>query len=298
MVHETIRMKSGAWDGNEVFVYTTLNHVKYCLINGDHGIIRTLESPMYITRAQGGVVYALDREARMRKVLIDTTEYMFKLCLHRKEFDRVVRIIKQSRLSGHAIIAYLQKKGYPQVALHFVQDEQTRFNLAVECGNIEVALKSAHALDAKDSWAKLGQEALKQGNLNVVEMAYQRTKDFEKLSFLYLITGNIEKLKKMLKIAEMRGDIMSRFHNALYLGDVPERIKILVDAGQLPLAYITAATHGLTEQAEALAAQLEAAGLPIPPPLCAEPKLLYPCLPITRESNWPLLERSQVRSRR
>ena len=48
-------------------------------------------------------------------MLIDTTEYMFKLCLHRKEFDRVVRIIKQSRLSGHAIIAYLQKKGFPQV---------------------------------------------------------------------------------------------------------------------------------------------------------------------------------------
>ena len=135
------------------------------------------------------------------------------------------------------------------MALHFVQDEQTRFNLAVECGNIEVALKSAHALDSKESWQKLGQEALKQGNHNVVEMAYQRTKDFEKLSFLYLITGNIEKLKKMLKIAEMRGDIMARFHNALYLGDVPERVKILVDAGQLPLAYITASTHGLDEQA-------------------------------------------------
>jgi len=29
------------------------------------------------------------------------------------------------------------------VALHFVKDERTRFNLAVECGNIEVALQSA-----------------------------------------------------------------------------------------------------------------------------------------------------------
>ena len=35
-------------------------------------------------------------------------------------------------------------------------------------------------------------------------MAYQRTKNFERLSFLYLITGNIDKLRKMLKIAEMR----------------------------------------------------------------------------------------------
>jgi hypothetical protein len=40
---------------------------------------------------------------------------------------------------------YLQAKGYPEVALHFVKDEATRFNLAIECGNIEVALQSAQA---------------------------------------------------------------------------------------------------------------------------------------------------------
>lgn len=34
-------------------------------------------------------------------------------------------------------------------------------------------------------------------------MAYQRTKNFDRLSFLYLITGNMEKLKKMIKIGEM-----------------------------------------------------------------------------------------------
>lgn len=38
-VHETIRVKSGAWDDNGVFIYTTLTHIKYCLPNGDSGII-------------------------------------------------------------------------------------------------------------------------------------------------------------------------------------------------------------------------------------------------------------------
>lgn len=57
-----------------------------------------------------------------------------------------------------------------------------------------------------------------------MEFSYQKTKSFERLSFLYLITGNLEKLRKMLKIAEMRNDVMSRFHNALYLGDVREQV--------------------------------------------------------------------------
>lgn len=185
---------------------------------------------------------------------------------------------------------------------------------------MQVALQSATALEDKDCWHKLGVEALRQGNHQIVEMAYQKTKDFERLSFLYLLTGNTEKLTKMLRIAEMRGDVMGpppsspsyssfasssssssssisftlsfclasgrgpslslcistlprkwtadtaqtltlalrvalagRFHNALYLGDAQERIKVLREQHQPALAYMAAQAHGLTE----LAAEIE-----------------------------------------
>ena len=126
-------------------------------------------------------------------------------------------------------------------------------------------------------------------------MAYQRTKNFERLSFLYLITGNTDKLNKMLKIAEMRGDTMSRFHNALYLGDVPERVKVLEQVGQLSLAYLTAATHGLEEDAARLRQAIEDAEIPVPDlsSYAEKATLLLPPTPITREDNWPLLEVSR-----
>ena len=66
----------------------------------------------------------------------------------------------------------------------------------------QIALEAARALDDKDCWERLGEAALLQGNHQVVEMAYQRTKNFDKLSFLYLITGNLEKLRKMMKIGK------------------------------------------------------------------------------------------------
>ena len=98
---------------------------------------------------------------------------------------------------------------------------------------------TAHAdmvqeLDGKETWHRLGMEALRQGNHQIVEYSYQKTKNFERLSFLYLITGNTEKLAKMLKISEMRDDVMGSFHNALYLGDIRERVRILEDAGRPP----------------------------------------------------------------
>lgn len=50
-------------------------------------------------------------------------------------------MVRNAKLVGQSIISYLQKKGYPEVALHFVKDEKTRFSLALECGNIEVSLR-------------------------------------------------------------------------------------------------------------------------------------------------------------
>ena len=100
--------------------------------------------------------------------------------------------------------------------------------MALECSNIEAALDAAKSLDDKECWEKLGEAALLQGNHQVVGMCYQRTKNFDKLSFLYLITGNLDKLKKMTKIAEIRKDTSGQFQNSLYLGDVEERVKVKI----------------------------------------------------------------------
>lgn len=149
-----------------------------------------------------------------------------------------MHIIRTSNLVGQSIIAYLQKKGYPQVALQFVKDPTTRFELALECGDIDTALEVAKQMDSPACWQRLGNEALLQGNHQILEMTYQRVKNFDKLSFLYLITGNGEKLKKMCKIAEMRGDNMSRFHNSLFLGDIEEQIKMFKEVGQCMLLVL------------------------------------------------------------
>jgi len=46
---------------------------------------------------------------------MDPTEYRFKLALIKHNYDEVLRIIQTSNLVGQSIIAYLQKKGFPEV---------------------------------------------------------------------------------------------------------------------------------------------------------------------------------------
>lgn len=156
-------------------------------------------------------------------------------------------------------------------------------------------------------------------------MSYQRKKDFDRLSFLYMLTGDMEKLRKMLKISNMRNDIMGRYHNALLLGDAAERVAVLEASGNLPLAYISAKLHGLEDVAERIKVAIETQegtveGLSkfdivwsrclfilahdtqhtsvsflftvdkVPVGTKAGGRLLQPPTPIVRAGNWPTLE--------
>ncbi|KAL7567981.1 hypothetical protein ACA910_004568 [Epithemia clementina (nom. ined.)] len=322
-ISDNVRIKSGCWDvsptggtASQLFIYTTLHHVKYCLPTGDTGTIRTLDQPIYAMRAVQDQLFGLDREARPRSLRMDATEARFKWALAQKKYGKVMHMVQNSRLCGRAIVAYLQSKGFPEVALHFVKDPKTRFRLALACGNIEAAMESAFALESqqqqqaessgnpaaaavanRDVWGELGSEALRQGNHQVVEMSYQRTKDFDRLSFLYLITGDSEKLKKMLKISNLRQDIMGRYHNALLLGDAKERTLVLEESGNLPLAYLCATMHGLTDDAERIKITMETNKVPVDgllEKLSKEPRqagcLLQPPTPIVRSENWPTLD--------
>lgn len=200
----------------------------------------------------------------------------------------MLQIIKTSSLVGQSIISYLQKKGYPEIALQFVQDPQTRFELALECGNLEVAVEMAKELDRPNLWSRLGVEALAHGNHQTVEMTYQKQRHFDKLSFLYLSTGDSDKLGRMAKIAEHRGDFTSRFQNAIYRGDVEDRIQMFKEVDLYPLAYLTAKANGFTEEAESI---LEACGLTedqISLPTLEEPIRVAQPVVSTFKSNWPV----------
>lgn len=291
-VHETIRVKSAAWDDSGVLLYTTLNHLKYCLPNGDSGIVKTLAQPIYLTRVRGPAVCFIDREGNPGILPIDPTEFSFKLLLLRKRYDDVKRMISSNRLRGQSIIAYLQRKGFPEVALHFVKDEKTRLALALDSGAIDVALEAASALNDPDAFKQLAEEALRQGNLKVFELCLQRTKDLERLAFLYVITGNFEKLSKVAKIAEGRGNLAARFQIAMYLGDVENRVSVLRDCGQTALAKLTARTYGLGELVDEMGGNIEdiqrcpnsKSSLLMPPiPVCGEEDHVeWPHLPVAR----------------
>lgn len=286
-LHETIRIKSAAFDDSDVLIYSTLNHIKYTLLNGDNGIIKTLENTLYVTKVSQDKLYCLSRNGEVNLITIDPTEYRFKRALVNKNLKEVVRMINNSNLVGQNIIAYLQKKGYPEVALGFVKDPETRFDLAIDSGNLQVALEEAEKLNNNGIWDKLAQEALYQGNIEIVELCYQQLHLFNKLSFLYLYKGDSERLAKMSLIAEHRGDVSALIQNTFYDGDIQRRCQVFIQAGMLPLAYTLAKSNGLDDLAQEILqnANIDEAAIELPETFEASALPSPPQVPV---ENWPL----------
>ena len=99
---------------------------------------------------------------------------MFKLALVQKKYAQVLKMVKESNLIGQSIISYLQQKGFPEVALHFVKDERTRFNLALKCGNLDAAIQSAQALDDECQLHSLFLERLNLSPAHLVHLEPER----------------------------------------------------------------------------------------------------------------------------
>lgn len=58
-------------------------------LNGDHGVICTLDNPVDLTRVKGKTIYCLDRSARPRTITFDPTQYRFKLALLKHDYEEM-----------------------------------------------------------------------------------------------------------------------------------------------------------------------------------------------------------------
>lgn len=174
VVKETLKIRSGYWHPSGVFFYSTNAQVKYALLNGETGVISSLERPIWIVSLLNNTLVFLDSESKLGTMKIDPTEYEFKLALEKRNYSLVFDMIRSNSLLGQAIISYLRSKGYPEVALQFVKDVSTRFDLALECGNMDIAVECAKQIDKEPTWMKLAHEAMLIGNHQVSCLIYFR----------------------------------------------------------------------------------------------------------------------------
>ena len=76
-----------------------------------------------------------------------------------------------NKASGNSAIAYLYKKNFSGLAMNLVTDPKAKFSLAIDSGNLEIAYKICQELKEKEMFKRLGEEAPRNLNQQIVEIA-------------------------------------------------------------------------------------------------------------------------------
>ena len=106
----------------------------------------------------------------------------------------------------------------------------------MESNNLAVAFAAASDLDDGDTWLRLGELSLLHGKLELAEQSYQRGRLYHHLTFLYIITGQREKLVKLGRIFKVRGEASSLVEVGLVTRDGDVIADSLALAGYTDLA--------------------------------------------------------------
>jgi len=185
---EKFNVKNAIWNKRNILYFSTINHLKYGLLNGDIGILKCLENKIHLVCEAGDIIY-IDAGGSVQRLQVRLEEVNLKNALFQKSWEDTKHWMKATKPMGQALIAYFYEKNYSALVMDIVTDKAAKFSLALSSGSLELAYKISLELKTKDALSQLAQEALRQGNHQIVEVAYQKLKEYEKLSFLYAMTG-------------------------------------------------------------------------------------------------------------
>ncbi|CAD8067026.1 unnamed protein product [Paramecium sonneborni] len=291
-ISESINIKSVLFLSRtqNIIIYSTKVHIKYLLINGDSGIFGTMESVPYIIQLQQPIdkqsekykLFYMNNVGKLLTMNIDCSEMLFKQALIDKNIMFIQNFLKTRKKMGDLITSYLQQKGYSMLAYQLVDDKRAKFQLALASNNLELSYRTCDDLKVPICYQQLSEEAMRQGNHNIVEVCQQKLRSSQQLAFLYTITGQTEKLNVLSTIAKEQNEHNTRFQTLLHLGNINQRIQFLQDCKLEHIANLSKFVHGLKyDQKFVISEDLEWLQ-------SLQPETLQPPISIIRSNQHPL----------
>eukprot|EP00092_Neocalanus_flemingeri_P036104 GFUD01039308.1.p1 GENE.GFUD01039308.1~~GFUD01039308.1.p1 ORF type:complete len:712 (+),score=283.13 GFUD01039308.1:109-2136(+) len=230
-------IKSVCWcKDTSTLLYTTENQLLYLLPSGDSGVVSTIQEPLYLALVRESQAVCLTRQGKLKVLNINNTEYKFKSAVIRGAEPEIMSLIASGQLVGQSQLQFLRSVGRPELALSFIRDPLSIFCLAMESNDLSSALAAAKTVDTQDTWDKLANLALLNGDLAIAEVSYQKSRSFTRLMFLYLVTGQRDKLNKLARIMRVKGDLSGVYQVHLITGNRQEGAELLELGGQKQLA--------------------------------------------------------------
>mmetsp|Transcript_5126 Transcript_5126/g.11478 ORF Transcript_5126/g.11478 Transcript_5126/m.11478 type:complete len:941 (+) Transcript_5126:66-2888(+) len=197
-------------------------------------------------------VYLVDKTLNIVAYRVMLAVLQYQTAVMRGDFDAANQLLHSIPESEYTKVArFLESQGFKEEALAVTTDNDHKFDLAIELGQIELALALLNQTPEEDKdstetmakWKKLSDSALKVTNLELCEAASIASNDFSGLLLLYTATGNLEGMEKLAKLATDGGKTNVAFVANFLTSNVEACADLLIATKRLPEAAFFVRTY-------------------------------------------------------
>jgi coatomer subunit beta' len=189
-------------------------------------------------------LYLGDKELNVTSFSLLLSVLEYQTAVMRRDFvtaDRVLPIIPKEHRTR--VAHFLEKQGFKQQALQVSTDSEHRFDLALQIGDLDVALQLARESDAPQKWSQLAEVATQKNKLDLVEECLTKANDFGGLLLLATSSGDSNMLRNIGENGVKQGKYNISFLSMFLLGDLDQCLEILIQTNRIPEAAFFARTY-------------------------------------------------------
>ncbi|XP_034100019.1 coatomer subunit beta' [Drosophila nasuta] len=238
-------VKTGLWVG-DCFIYTnSVNRINY-YVGGEIVTISHLDRTMYLLGyvPKDNRLYLGDKELNVISFSLQLSVLEYQTAVMRRDFERADLVLPTIPKEHRTRVAhFLEKQGFKAQALQVSTDADHKFDLALQIGELDIALKLAREAENAQKWSQLADVASRKNNMSLVKECMQKANDFSGLLLLSTASGDAEMLQELGATSSTQGRHNIAFLSAFLRSDVERCLEILIETNRLPEAAFFARTY-------------------------------------------------------
>ena len=220
---------TGKWIGN-VFIYTSNSNRLNYLVGGSIYNLAHFDKSMFLLGylSRDNKVYVSDKDFNVSSYYLSLSVLEYQTVVMRGDLELADSIIEKiDERDINKIARFLEEQGYTEKALEISNDNDQKFDLAIQSLQLELALNIAKKDNSLHKWKKLGDTALNNWKFDLAIESFENSKDYQSLLLLYTSFNNIEGLKKLSQSCIETGKYNSAFAASWAAKDLNTCIEIL-----------------------------------------------------------------------
>lgn len=239
------KMRRAVWVGDCLLFVNRADRIMY-YIGGEMTSLAVMPRSYSLLGyvAKENRVYCMDNDRNVVAYQLYTSVIDFKTAVVREDFDAArEELPKIPESMKQKVAEFLQARNHLRMAMEITTDEDHRFDLAVQLGDLSVALGIARDKPSAGKWKLVGDIALAQAHFDVAQGALRNAKDYNGLLLLFTSLGDMNAVRQLSVEALAQGRSNVAFTCMQLLHDYDGCIDLLCQTGRLAEAAFYARTY-------------------------------------------------------